>query len=191
MATNLEIEVKTLLSFDEYRQTLRHFDLDVSDGFIQKNYYIDTDDNALRKLGLSLRIRKLNGYLMTLKLPMAEGLLEKTQILSKDQFMNLRNNKQFPDGSIHDFIESLYVNPAALKILASLSTLRIEVPYGDFKLAIDENRYVDKQDFELEMEATSLRQARELLTKICAEVGIPFVENFESKQKRAFKALNL
>lgn len=191
MATNLEIEVKTLLSFDDYRQTLRHFDLDVSDGFIQKNYYIDTGDYALRKLGLSLRIRKLNGYLMTLKLPMAEGLLEKTQILSKEQFMNLRNNKKFPDGSIYDFIESLYVDPSALKILASLSTLRIEVPYGDFKLAIDENRYVDKQDFELEMEATSLRQARELLTKICAEVGIPFVENFESKQKRAFKALNL
>ncbi len=191
MATNLEIEVKTLLSFDEYNQTLKHFDLDVSDGFIQKNYYIDTSDYALRKLGLSLRIRKLNGYLMTLKLPMAEGLLEKTQILTREQFNKLRKEKLFPDGSIYDFIESLYVNPAELNILASLSTLRIEVPYGDFKLAIDENRYANQQDFELEMEATSLRQARELLTKICDEVGFPFVENFESKQKRAFKALNL
>lgn len=190
MATNLEIEVKTLLTYAQYRKTLRHFELDVSDGFIQKNYYIDTDDLALRKLGLSLRIRKLNGYLMTLKLPMAEGLLEKTQILSKEQFAALKKEETFPPGSIFDFLDSLYVKVEELKILASLSTLRIEVPYGDFKLAIDENRFGDNQDFELEMEATSLRQARETLAKICEEVGFPFVENFESKQKRAFKALN-
>ncbi|HZJ89898.1 MAG TPA: CYTH domain-containing protein [Bacilli bacterium] len=189
MATNLEIEVKTLLSYPQYQQTLRHFDLDVSDGFIQKNYYIDTNDLALRNLGLSLRIRKLNGYLMTLKLPMAEGLLEKTQILTKEQFLALRKENVFPTGSIYDFLDSLYVKIEKLEILASLSTLRIEVNYGEHKLAIDENRYSDKQDFELEMEATSLRQARETLAKICEEIGFPFVENFESKQKRAFKAL--
>lgn len=189
MATNLEIEVKTLLTYSQYQQTLRHFELDLSDGFIHKNYYIDTKDLALRNLGLSLRIRKLNGFLMTLKLPMAEGLLEKTQILTKEQFFALKKDHVFPPGSIYDFLDSLYVKIDELEILASLSTLRIEVNYGEHKLAIDENRYSDKRDFELEMEATSLRQARETLAKICEEIGFPFVENFESKQKRAFKAL--
>lgn len=190
MATNIEIEVKVLLTKKEYNKVLRYFDKDVSDGFIQKNYYIDTKDRALRNLGLSLRIRKLNGYVMTLKLPMAEGLLEKSQNLKSEQFDLFMRNNVFPTGDIADFIESLYINPNSLLINASLSTLRIEVGYENFLLAIDENRYGDHQDFELEMESNSIQKARELLQQICEKVGIEFKENFDSKQKRAVAALN-
>jgi uncharacterized protein YjbK len=190
MATSIEIEAKALLTREDYEKLLNYFSLDVSDGFIQKNYYIDTENRDLRKLGLSLRIRKLNGYVMTLKLPMAEGLLEKSQNLLRDQFDLFQQNQVFPEGDISDFIESLYIKPQDLKIIASLSTLRIEKQYEDLTLAIDENRYGDNQDYEIEMEATSLKRAKALLEKICEEVGIPYRENFESKQKRAMNALS-
>lgn len=190
MATSIEIEAKALLTHEDYEKILDHFGLDVSDGFIQKNYYIDTDNRDLRKLGLSLRIRKLNGYVMTLKLPMAEGLLEKSQNLLRDQFDLFQQKQVFPEGDISDFIESLYIRPEDLKIIASLSTLRIEKQYEDLTLAIDENRYADNQDYEIEIEATSLKRAKALLEKICAEVGIPYRENFDSKQKRAMNALS-
>lgn len=189
MATNIEIEVKSLLSKKDYESVLAHFNLDLADGYIQKNYYIDTKDYVLRKMGLSLRIRKLNGYIMTLKLPMAEGLLEKSQNITREQFLEFQKKGSFPEGTVYDFIESLYVAPEKLVVIASLSTLRIEVPYKDSILAVDENRYGDQQDYELEMEATAIRHARKLLAAVCEDVGIPFVENTISKQKRAIMAL--
>lgn len=191
MATSIEIEAKALLTRKDYNKVLKYFDLDVSDGYIQKNYYIETENFALRKLGLSLRIRKLNGYIMTFKLPMAEGLLEKSQNLVKEQFKAFQNDGVFPEGDIADFIESLYINLQDLKIVASLSTLRIEKEVEDLTLAIDENRYGDLQDYELEMEATSLKKAKALLEKVCHDAGIEYRENLDSKQKRAMDALSL
>lgn len=191
MATSIEIEAKALLTKKDYYKVLKHFKLDVVDGYIQKNYYIDTENRDLRKLGLSLRVRRLNGYNMSFKLPMAEGLLEKTQVLTREQFEEFENNGKFPEGDISNFIESLYIDPCDLKIIATLSTLRIEQQYEDLTLAIDENRYGDLQDFELEMEATSMKKAQTLLKKVCEEVGIEYKENLVSKQKRAMDALSV
>ncbi|MGI6734645.1 MAG: CYTH domain-containing protein [Bacilli bacterium] len=190
MATSIEIEAKALLTKKEYNKVLRYFRLDVVDGYIQKNYYIDTEKRDLRKLGLSLRVRRLNGYVMSFKLPMAEGLLEKTQTLTREQFEDFESHGKFPEGDISDFVESLYINPCDLKIIATLTTLRIEQEYEDLTLAIDENRYGDTQDFELEMEATSMKKAQNLLKKVCDEVGITYKENLISKQKRAMDALS-
>ncbi len=190
MATSIEIEAKALLTKKEYNKVLRYFRLDVVDGYIQKNYYIDTEKRDLRKLGLSLRVRRLNGYVMSFKLPMAEGLLEKTQTLTREQFEDFESHGKFPEGDISDFVESLYINPCDLKIIATLTTLRIEQEYEDLTLAIDENRYGDTQDFELEMEATSMKKAQNLLKKVCNEVGITYKENLISKQKRAMDALS-
>ncbi len=191
MATSIEIEAKALLTREDYNKVLRHFKLDVADGYIQKNYYIETENYDLKKLGLSLRIRKLNGYVMTFKLPMAEGLLEKSQNLVKEQFRKFQEEGIFPEGDIADFIESLYIDLADLKIVASLSTLRIEKEVEDLTLAIDENRYGDVQDYELEMEATSMKKAKTLLENVCKEAGIPYRENLNSKQKRAMHALSI
>lgn len=190
MATSIEIEAKALLTKKDYNKVLKHFKLDVVDGYIQKNYYIDTENKDLRKLGLSLRVRRLNGYVISFKLPMAEGLLEKTQTLSREQFEDFETHGKFPEGDISDFIESLYISPSDLKIIATLTTLRIEQEYEDLTLAIDENRYGELQDFELEMEATSMKKAQYLLKKVCEEVGIDYKENLVSKQKRAVDALS-
>ena len=190
MATSIEIEAKALLTKKDYNKVLKHFKLDVVDGYIQKNYYIDTENKDLRKLGLSLRVRRLNGYVIYFKLPMAEGLLEKTQTLSREQFEDFETHGKFPEGDISDFIESLYISPSDLKIIATLTTLRIEQEYEDLTLAIDENRYGELQDFELEMEATSMKKAQYLLKKVCEEVGIDYKENLVSKQKRAMDALS-
>src|SRR5690554_2554597 len=123
MATSIEIEAKALLTKKDYNKVLKHFRLDVVDGYIQKNYYIDTENKDLRKLGLSLRVRRLNGYVISFKLPMAEGLLEKTQTLSREQFEDFETHGKFPEGDISDFIESLYISPSDLKIIATLTTL--------------------------------------------------------------------
>jgi uncharacterized protein YjbK len=125
---------------------------------------------------------------MTLKTPLSEGLLEKSQLISEHEFKAFREKGVFPTGTISEFIERLYIEPTSLTILAQLTTSRINIPYNSYLLAVDQNEYANEVDYELEMEGSSLEKARFFLEEVCEKVGIKFVENNISKQKRALIA---
>lgn len=188
MSTNIEIEVKALLNENDYQRVLDFFKDELKEPVEQVNYYIDTKTSDLRRHEISLRIRQLNGFMMTLKTPLSEGLLEKNQLISEHEFVNFIKNKVFPDGVIGEFLERLYIEPADLIPLASLTTIRYNISYNGMLLAIDKNTYNDKVDYELEMEGNSVEKARVYLEEVCQNVGIDFVENRVSKQKRALEA---
>lgn len=188
MSTNIEIEVKTLISQKDYEKVLEFFKDQQHEAVDQINYYIDTEVADLRKHEVSLRIRRLNGLVMTLKTPLSEGLLEKSQLISEHEFNEFISHRSFPTGPICDFIERLYIDPATLFPLAQLTTHRINIPYEGYLLAVDKNTYADQVDFELEMEGSSLDKARIYLEQICTTIGIKFVENRVSKQRRALLA---
>ena len=93
MATNIEIEAKVLINQDEYKRIVRKLQKNILKDKTQVNYYIDTKDYLLKKSGIGLRVRALNNeYIMTLKVPMSEGLLEKNTTLKDDEFINLTFN---------------------------------------------------------------------------------------------------
>lgn len=188
MSTNIEIEVKTLITKSEYDRVLEFFKNEKREAVCQTNYYIDTKDADLKKHEVSLRVRQLNGLLMTLKTPLSEGLLEKSQLISEHEFKAFREKGVFPTGTISEFIERLYIEPTSLTILAQLTTSRINIPYNSYLLAVDQNEYANEVDYELEMEGSSLEKARFFLEEVCEKVGIKFVENKISKQKRALIA---
>jgi len=188
MSTNIEIEVKTLITKSEYDRVLEFFKNEKREAVCQTNYYIDTKDADLKKHEVSLRVRQLNGLVMTLKTPLSEGLLEKSQLISEHEFMAFREKGVFPNGTISEFIERLYIEPTSLTILAQLTTSRINIPYNGYLLAVDQNEYANEVDYELEMEGSSLEKARFFLEEVCEKVGIKFVENKISKQKRALIA---
>lgn len=188
MSTNIEIEVKALLNESDYHRVLEYFKDEAKEPVEQVNFYIDTKNNALRRHEISLRIRKLNGYMMTLKTPLSEGLLEKNQLISESEFTKFIENKVFPEGPISEFIQRLYIEPAELMPLATLTTIRYNIPYNGFLIALDKNTYNGKVDYEIEMEGNSVEKARFYLEKVFQTIGITFVENRVSKQKRALEA---
>lgn len=190
MSTNIEIEVKTLITKKDYEKVLEYFKDIKKEEIDQTNYYIDTKDSELRRHEISLRIRKLNGFVMTLKTPLSEGLLEKSQLISEHEFNEFINKNIFPHGPISEFIERLYIDPTLLVPQAELNTIRISIPYEGCLLAIDKNTYAGKTDFELEMEGSSLDKARVLLEELCEKIGVKFAENRVSKQRRALIAHN-
>lgn len=190
MSTNIEIEVKTLITKKEYEKVLEYFKDIKKEEIDQTNYYIDTKDSELRRHEISLRIRKLNGFVMTLKTPLSEGLLEKSQLISEHEFKEFISKNIFPHGAISEFIERLYIDPTLLVPQAELNTIRISIPYEGCILAIDKNTYAGKTDFELEMEGSSLDKARVLLEELCEKIGVKFTENRVSKQRRALIAHN-
>ena len=189
MSTNIEIESKVLLTKDDFEKVLDALRADRYKRIKQVNHYIDSEDQVLRRLGCALRIREKDDFVLTLKAPLSEGLLEKSQTISWRQYDRLAKNNIFPDGDIKNFLEILGIKIEDLKILTSLTTDRIEIPYKEGLLSLDTNVYSGNTDYELEMEQPSIQYAEECLQEICALANVPCVFNTFSKQARAMNAL--
>lgn len=192
MATNIEIEAKVLINKEEYDKIVDKMRKSAIAEYDQTNFYIETPDFALKKVGVGLRIRKMNEkYTMTLKAPMSEGLLEKNNSVTEDEYKLFRNENKFPENDIYEFVKMLGFNPDDMSIVAELTTHRIETKYGkeEYEFSIDKNEYNGITDYELEMNYNSLQKARAQLERICNQLGIDYEDNPKSKQTRALESL--
>lgn len=191
MNNNIEIEAKVLLTKDQFDKVMKNIiGSKYKDQFIQTNHYIDSPERMLRQQNIALRVRELRGnYTLTLKTPLAEGLLEKNQTLTPSEAYDMINYNKFPSGEIKDFLELLDVETDSLKRLVTLSTKRVEANYKTGLLALDENTYCGKVDYELEMEDSSMAQAKVLVDEILKGLEIDYKFNTVSKQSRAISAV--
>ncbi len=190
MSNNIEIEAKVLLSHREYLKVVESLGFKPEDQFTQTNHYIDSKERDLKANGIALRIReKSDEIVLTLKTPLAEGLLEKNQTLTKEESDKMINENVFPKGPIADFLEILDVNVDSLQVLATLVTNRYEKPFKTGKVALDENLYSDMVDYELEMEESAIMNARALIKEILDPLNIHHDYNSRSKQARAINAI--
>ncbi len=184
MSNAIEIESKALVSKEEYERLLVRFKDYAS--FQQTNYYIDTPKNHLRVDGLGLRIRERDSrYEMTLKAPLSQGLLEKTAHLRKEQFDAFMNDGVFPDNDLKRFLTMLDIDVDDLRVLASLTTERTDIPYLGGKLSLDKNCYNGLTDYEIELEFNNEADAEALLKTLFEEEGIHFELNKRPKSIRA------
>lgn len=193
MQSNIEIEAKVLLTKGQYESLLKYLHLERYKKVEQTNHYVDTKDRQLRQNDIALRIRETNEFTLTLKTPLSEGLLEKNQNISWREYSELEDSGIFPQGDIKNFLEICGFNTNDLKVLASLTTNRIELELDDGLLCLDENIYGKNGsliDYELEVESTSMEKAEETASKILNEVGITeFKFNTHSKQTRAIASI--
>lgn len=191
MATNIEIEAKVLINEDDYNRVLKFYKKEELQKVTQLNYYIDTDDLLLKQFGIGLRIRQKDFFVLNMKAPLQEGLLEKKESISEKEFDNFKNNGVFPNGSIKNLLLMFGVDITKLKIQTTLKTERIVIENfsDDEVFAIDKNYYNGLIDYELELEGTSLERAKNSLKEKCEELNIAFVENAKSKQVRAMETI--
>lgn len=186
MNSNIEIEAKVLLSEEQYDALVNYLGLEKYRRLKQINYYIDSKDQILRDNEIALRIREKDDFELTFKAPMSEGLLEKNQIISWKDYEKYQTKGLFPAGEIKDFLETLGFKTNELIVLATLETDRINYQIEDCTLCLDKSTYNGKIDYELEMEAPSMKRAEALIDKILKEVGIKdYTFNKLSKQSRA------
>src|SRR5690625_4831450 len=84
-AQEIEIEYKVLLSKTQYERLAKNLPFPAA--MTQVNYYFETDQFDLKTNGSALRIRKKNGnYVLTLKEPHEEGILETHDKLTTAEF---------------------------------------------------------------------------------------------------------
>ena len=157
---HLEIEYKTLLTKNEYQQLLPLFS-DIT-ATKQTNYYIDTADFSIRDAKMALRVRAFeNRAELTLKIPQQVGNMEYNQSLTLEECHTLINTCVLPEGEIRILLTHAAINLDELKVLGSLTTIRYEKETTIGLMALDENYYFDKTDYELELEVTDAKIGKE------------------------------
>ncbi|MDO5079359.1 CYTH domain-containing protein [Streptococcus minor] len=155
----LEIEYKTLLNKAEYIRLLEIFS--DTEPVIQTNYYIDTPHLDMKKHRFSLRIRLLpDAGELTLKCPQDVGNMEYNQFLSLEETKDLLETFQLPKGHIHDLVTATQIPISQLQIWGQLTTKRYEKEVSFGLMALDENSYNGKRDYELEVEVKDAEEGK-------------------------------
>jgi uncharacterized protein YjbK len=186
MKQEIEIEFKNLLTEEEFRLLLIEYSLSESQFTLQQNHYFDTASFSLKETGAALRIRYKKGvYTLTLKQPLEEGILETHQSLSNEEANNMLTGGSLVQGDVYSIVQSLQVDPTSIIYLGTLETNRAEVLYRDGTLVFDHSHYLNKDDFELEYEATHFKQGQEDFATLLKKYGIP-TRKTENKIRRFF-----
>lgn len=141
----LEKEIKVLLSEDEFKQILGTFEWEKP--YKQVNYYYGSDDFSNEDI--TIRIREHNGYKLQVKIPMnVEKSLHIKEEFEEpiDKVYSIIPKKRLQKLTHHQFDEDK-------KILGELITVRrVCRDNSNVEIALDENYYLDKKDYELEIE---------------------------------------
>ena len=183
---HLEIEYKTMLTEDEHKRLLTFFDH--VQPIFQVNYYIDSADFALREARMALRVRTTpDAAEFTLKIPQKLGNFEYNQALSEDEFKEITENLQFPQGEILDKLQEKGIPVDKLTILGTLENIRYEKQDALGLFALDESRYFGK-DFELELEINDIEEGEQKFIDFLNENQIQYKPG---KSKNARFAENL
>ena len=187
-SNNIEIEAKVLLSKKDYERLLANipFNPQVK---VQENYFLDSEDRELKKYGMLVRLRRSEGRnKLTMKAPLSEGLLDKSQMLTDEETTALLENNIFPRGDILDFLEILHIDSARFQVLAELTTERYEGIYEGFEINISKNIYSGTVDYELECDSDSAFNSQNTLRSLCDHFDIKYEPNVLSKETRAINA---
>lgn len=187
-SNNIEIEAKVLLSKKDYERLLANipFNPQVK---VQENYFLDSEDRELKKYGMLVRLRRREGRnKLTMKAPLSEGLLDKSQMLTDEETTALLENNIFPRGDILDFLEILHIDSARFQVLAELTTERYEGIYEGFEINISKNIYSGIVDYELECDSDSAFNSQNTLRSLCDHFDIKYEPNVLSKETRAINA---
>jgi uncharacterized protein YjbK len=186
VSQEIEIEFKNLLTYEEFLQLIDAFEVQKSDFIEQTNYYFDTEDFQLKNHKSALRIRfKKDTYTLTLKQQFEEHILETHQTIDKDIFPNMLNGIPLPHGEVTEVLRKLKIDTDEIKFSGELTTNRVELPYQEGLLVLDENHYLGKIDYELEYESADYKKGQQIFLKLLKSKNIPERET-KSKIHRFF-----
>lgn len=186
MSQEIEIEFKNILTYEEFLRLIYDFNIQKSAFIEQTNYYFDTDDFQLKNQKSALRIRYKNGgYTLTLKQQYDQHILETHQTIDNTQFPKFLAGNPLPEGGVTEVLRKLHIETPEIKYLGELTTNRVELPYRDDLLVLDENHYLGKIDYELEYESADYNKGQQKFLELLESKKIPLRET-KSKIHRFF-----
>ena len=193
MSREIEYEKRVLINEDQYQKIL-HFFLDKYPDnrcFKQTNHYFDTPSFDFKVKGIVFRLRKSvkKPAELTLKIKGSNGDLEINQNLTSKEEICLFNEKTIPEGEIKDYLWKRGLLFSSLNLVGALETCRMEAKINDYLIVIDKNIYFDICDYNLEIEAESIKRAESIILELCDFFGLEYKKDYSSKSSRLFKFL--
>ncbi|WP_379969941.1 CYTH domain-containing protein [Ectobacillus sp. sgz5001026] len=184
MSQETEIEVKNLITKEEFETLCAFFS--VTTFTKQVNHYFETKDQAIKDHGCALRIRfKHDTYILTLKQPLAIGLLETHQELTKDEAAQMMETGQIVEGQVATILKSMNIT-TPLTYYGRLTTERAEIKYKGGVLVFDHSFYFQEDDYELEYEVDE-EYKTEAFFQLLSHYKIP-IRPTKNKVQRFFLA---
>jgi len=186
---HLEIEMKTLLSEEEYDRLLAQFS-EVTP-VTQRNYYLDTPDFYLRQHKIAMRIRTFDTSAeLTIKIPQEVGNMEYNQSVTLEEAKYCLEKCKLPQGMILEELTSRGLSTSGWVVLGCLTTVRYEKETAIGLMALDQSRYFDIVDYELELEVENgdqgsldfqeFLQVNEIQYKKAPSKLVRFIENMKN-----------
>lgn len=170
---NLECEERVMITFEQYQALLAAYvAIDPNFKILNiENTYLDDDDLSIRKSHRMLRKRSTNGEIeLTLKIKKDDGEIEINETMEHHPEIDKELNGLFDR-----------CHP-----IASLRTNRVEAKENDYLVVIDQNIYNGIIDYDLEVEASSMKNAKDAILKICERFNLDYKKGYTSKSSRAF-----
>jgi uncharacterized protein YjbK len=195
MSREIEYEKRVLINEDQYKKILRFFLKKYPDykSFKQTNYYFDTCSFDLKNKGIVFRLRKTKKEypILTLKIKGSNGDLEINQVLTSKEKKCILNNIEIPEGEIKDYLSHEGLLIYSLHLLGLLKTKRMEIKFDDFLIVLDKNEYLETCDYNLEIEANSIKRAESIILELCGFFALEYKKDYSSKSNRLFKLLEI
>lgn len=194
ITTEMEIEYKSIINYEKYKSLQVKFgDFAKHVGqYIQKNYFFDTTDFKLNKLGVTLRIReKKDTYQMQVKVQTnkQERFTSNEERIITISETDLFNYMQVGINSDNELVKQLILDlnldeKLVFNFIGYVITERIDYKHGEDTISLDKNYYNNLIDFELEWET----EKHDFVEKFASEHNILF-GNAKGKRNRLIKTL--
>lgn len=171
---HIEYEERVLITKKDYQTILK----DIQKGgrpfkhIKIENVYLDNDESFIYKTKKMLRIRTIDNKEkeLTLKIKNKDNsCIEINETLDNHPLIDKELNNEF----------------AKYHPIAKLETKRVEIQYEDYLFVIDENKYQDVIDYDIEVETSSQEKAKEIIKKYCDKYNLKYDPNYKSKSHRA------
>ena len=173
---HIEYEERLLITENDYKKVIADIKKSRRNYIYSyiENVYLDNKEGYIKNNHLMLRLRTID---------------KEEQELT----LKIRN----PEGGHLEITEPIICHPEVDKCLgkpleefkeiARLRTERMELPTKDYTFVLDKNYYGDVIDYNIEVEAKSMKRANEVIRFFCNRYGIEYKKDSESKSKRAIE----
>ncbi len=190
MKQEIEIEYKMLLSLDSFNTILKTLPFP-NKPIKQTNYYFETKEHTLQENNCALRIREIeNDFIVTLKEPHPDGILETHDIISKKSAQQALENKGLDAANCEKQLAKKNIKLSDVNYVGELKTERYEFKKNALIYVLDKSHYNGLTDYELEIEAQDHETGREALEQLIRRFDIKRLPT-SNKIKRFFLTLNI
>ncbi len=186
---SMEYEARAMVGEKQYHEILSQY---LKSGYkvnhvINKNTYFDNDELYLTNHDTVLRKRQFNEKLeATVKRRVEKGNKEINVRLDDSLIDSVDPLLLFNDEIIIKELNGKNVSVGELKVVGKLTTDRYEFEINpNCLLVVDKNDYNHRIDYNVEVEASSKEEAKEVIKSILSSFGVTYKKDYVSKSRRA------